>query len=247
GGFGSDFIVSGEDGSEVLGGPGNDFILGSKGKELWFGNEGDDWIERGTSDGAAGDNFDPIGNEPVKGNDVFLGDGGPDNTDGEGGDDVYIATPSEADRFIGFGGFDWATYKMEPVGVTVSLDSNERFFDQPIVPGSASSILSRLDLVEGLSGTKFDDFLLGDDSDATLIAGAGADAFGSILLNPGLISGLQTFLNQFKGTPATPVVTRFGDGNIILGGQGSDIIMGRGGDDLIDGDLWLDVYISVRS
>src|SRR5262249_10267353 len=116
-----------------------------------------------------------------------------------------------------------------------------------IVPGSASSILSRLDLVEGLSGTKFDDFLLGDDSDAALIAGAGADAFGSILLNPGLIGGLQTFLNQFKGTPATPVVTRFGDGNIILGGQGSDIIMGRGGDDLIDGDLWLDVYISVRS
>jgi Ca2+-binding RTX toxin-like protein len=247
GGFGSDFIVTGEDGSEALGGPGNDFIMGSKANEFSFGNEGDDWIERGTSDGAAGDNFDPIGNEPVKGNDVFLGDGGPDNIDGEGGDDMYIATPSEADRFIGFGGFDWATYKLDPIGVTVSLDSNDRFFDQPIVPGSASSILSRLDVVEGLSGTKFGDFLFGDDSDAAALAGAGADAEGSILLHPGLINGLQDFLNQMLGTPAVPVVTRFDGGNIILGGQGSDQIMGRGGNDLIDGDLWLDVYISVRS
>src|SRR5262249_33796098 len=73
------------------------------------------------------------------------------------------------------------------------------------------------------------------------------DAEGSILLHPGLIDGLQAFLNQMLGTPAVPVVTRFDGGNIILGGQGSDQIMGRGGDDLIDGDLSLDVYISVRS
>ena len=42
-------------------------------------------------------------------------------------------------------------------------------------------------------------------------------------------------------------VTSFGAGNIILGGDGSDIIEGRGGDDLIDGDLALNVRISVRS
>ena len=36
-------------------------------------------------------------------------------------------------------------------------------------------------------------------------------------------------------------------GNIILGGDGSDIIEGRGGDDLIDGDTWLNVRISVRA
>jgi Ca2+-binding RTX toxin-like protein len=247
GGFGSDFIITGEDVSEAIGGPGNDFIFGSKGNEFSFGNEGDDWIERGTSDGAAGDNFDPFGNEPVKGNDVILGDGGPDNVDGEGGDDIYIGTASEADRFIGFGGFDWATYKNDTVGVTISLDSNERFFDQPVQPGSTASILSRLDLVEGLSGSHHDDFLLGDNSDAAALAGAGADAEGSILLHPGLIDGLQDFLNDFLGTTATPVVTRFDGGNIIVGGEGSDIIMGRGGNDLIDGDAWLNVRISVRA
>src|SRR5262249_48619215 len=55
------------------------------------------------------------------------------------------------------------------------------------------------------------------------------------------------FLNAFLGTPTTPVVTSFGAGNIILGGEGSDIIVGQGGDDLIDGDAWLNVRISVRS
>jgi Ca2+-binding RTX toxin-like protein len=268
GGFGQDFIVAGEDASEVFGGPGNDFLFGTKGDEFSFGNEGDDWIERGTSDGAAGDNFDPFGNEPIKGNDVFKGDGGPDNVDGEGGDDIYIATPSESDRFIGFGGFDWATFKDDSVGVTVGLDSSLRFFDQPQVPGSTSSIISRLDLVEGLSGSHHDDFLYGDDADFTTISTAGVPPTGSLLLNPGLIDGLQDFLDTIfrfdlappgGGTPVlptgdlftlvgtTPHISQFGSGNIILGGEGSDIIMGQGGDDLIDGDAWLNVRISVRS
>ncbi len=38
----------------------------------------------------------------------------------------------------------------------------------------------------------------------------------------------------------------FAGGNIILGGDGSDRIEGRGGDDRIDGDAWLNVRISVR-
>jgi len=43
------------------------------------------------------------------------------------------------------------------------------------------------------------------------------------------------------------VPTSFDAGNIILGGEGSDIIAGQGGDDLIDGDAWLNVRISVRA
>ena len=38
----------------------------------------------------------------------------------------------------------------------------------------------------------------------------------------------------------------FARGNILLGGAGSDIIQGRGGDDIIDGDKELNVRISVR-
>src|SRR4029077_13848843 len=40
-------------------------------------------------------------------------------------------------------------------------------------------------------------------------------------------------------------VTAFTTGNIILGGDGSDIMMGRDGEDIIDGDAWLNVRIGV--
>jgi hypothetical protein len=62
-----------------------------------------------------------------------------------------------------------------------------------------------------------------------------------------LISGLQTFLDHAALDPAgTTHVTSFTTGNIIRGGDGSDIMMGRGGDDIIDGDAWLNVRISVH-
>ena len=51
------------------------------------------------------------------------------------------------------------------------------------------------------------------------------------------IAGLQAVLGAG--------VTAYSAGEIILGGDGSDTIMGRGGDDIIDGDKWLDVQIGV--
>ena len=92
--------------------------------------------------------------------------------------------------------------------------------------------------MEGLSGSKFGDILRGDDVDADTIINHGGTT-GSALTNVALISGLQALL----GAGATGFAT----GNIILGGDGSDIIEGRGGDDLIDGDKWLNVRISVRA
>ena len=38
----------------------------------------------------------------------------------------------------------------------------------------------------------------------------------------------------------------FEAGNIILGGAGSDTITGNGGDDILDGDRWLNVRISIK-
>src|SRR3546814_18133360 len=41
-------------------------------------------------------------------------------------------------------------------------------------------------------------------------------------------------------------VSSYNAGDIILGGDGSDTIRGNAGDDIIDGDKWLNVRISVR-
>ncbi|QXH34067.1 peroxidase family protein [Pseudomonas muyukensis] len=235
GGFGNDFIVTGEDASEAIGGQGNDFILGSKANEQDMGNEGDDWIEKGTSDGAPGDNFDPLGNDPVIGNDVFIGGNENDKFNGEGGDDIMVGSLGFGDRYIGGSGYDWATFKGLAQGVTV--DYSDRFFDVPPVPGSGASALVRFDIMEGLSGSAHGDFLRGDNEDATSLPTAGAN--GSVLTNIGLINGLASLLQ--------PAATFYDGGNIILGGSGSDLIEGRGGDDIIDGDKWLNVRISVRA
>jgi Ca2+-binding RTX toxin-like protein len=235
GGFGNDFIVTGEDASEAIGGHGNDFILGSKANEQDMGNEGDDWIEKGTSDGAPGDNFDPLGNDPIVGHDVFIGGNENDKFNGEGGDDIMVGSLGFGDRYIGGSGFDWATFKGLAQGVTI--DFTDRFFDVPPVPGSGASALVRFDIMEGLSGSSHGDFLRGDNEDATSLPTAGAT--GSVLTNIDLINGLADLL------PAG--ATFFDGGNIILGGSGSDLIEGRGGDDIIDGDKWLNVRISVRA
>ncbi|PPK40706.1 heme peroxidase [Pseudomonas laurylsulfatiphila] len=235
GGFGNDFIVTGEDASEAIGGQGNDFILGSKANEQDMGNEGDDWIEKGTSDGAPGDNFDPLGNDPVIGHDVFVGGNENDKFNGEGGDDIMVGSLGMGDRYIGGSGYDWSTFKDLAQGVTI--DYSDRFFDVPPVPGSGASALVRFDIMEGLSGSSHGDFLRGDNEDATSLPTAGAT--GSVLTNINLINGLAGLL---------PVgATFFDGGNIILGGSGSDLIEGRGGDDIIDGDKWLNVRISVRA
>ncbi|MGH8383533.1 peroxidase family protein [Pseudomonas sp.] len=235
GGFGNDFIVTGEDASEAIGGHGNDFILGSKANEQDMGNEGDDWIEKGTSDGAPGDNFDPLGNDSVIGHDVYIGGNENDKFNGEGGDDIMVGSLGFGDRYIGGSGFDWATFKDLAQGV--SIDYSDRFFDVPLLPGSGASALVRFDVMEGLSGSSHGDFLRGDNEDATSLPTAGAT--GSVLTNINLINGLADLLSAGA--------TFFDGGNIILGGSGSDLIEGRGGDDIIDGDKWLNVRISVRA
>ncbi|NQD94099.1 heme peroxidase, partial [Pseudomonas sp. CrR25] len=238
GGFGQDFIINGEDSTETFGGPGNDFILGSNADEQNAGNEGDDWLEGGHLDGSPGDNFDPLGLDTVIGNDVYIGSGQTDIMNSEGGDDIMVGSAGPGDKYLGASGFDWATFKDDVTGVEIDL--TVRAIDT--APGPvAAGILARFREVEGLSGSAHSDILHGDDADAAVIATAGAQ--GSVLTNIALIDGLQALLDNAMGAP----VTSFGAGNIILGGDGSDIIEGRAGDDIIDGDKWLNVRISVRA
>jgi Ca2+-binding RTX toxin-like protein len=70
-----------------------------------------------------------------------------------------------------------------------------------------------------------------------------------VLTNFDLVSGLRSFVGTAGAGPDGILGNaddRFGAGNIILGGDGSDLIEGRAGNDLIDGDRWLNVRISVR-
>lgn len=244
GGTGSDFIITGNDISEVFGGLGNDFIFGNTPNEAMTGGEGNDWIQTGTADGSPGDNFDPFGRDQIRGNDVFLGNGGIDEFIGEGGDDIMngMAGPDKND---GDSGFDWVFTKGSTIAADIDLAKG-------ILPGPFVEVVDRFAFVEAASGWNLNDIVRGDNNtsvelelinpltgqnnaldDVNNPSGGGHSAAERIAL----IDGLSALLGG---------ATTFSAGNILLGGAGSDLIQGRGGDDIIDGDAWLNTRISVR-
>ncbi|RYY22577.1 MAG: heme peroxidase [Sphingomonadales bacterium] len=247
GGRGQDFIVLGNDaGTEVFAGEGNDFILGNITAERILGNEGDDWIEHGTFDGAPGDNFDEIfAHDGVVGHDVFFGLGGFDEFIGEGGDDIMVGSPGRA-KMAGMSGWDWAIYKDNTAATDADLTRGIVFDENPTPPQNATQ--DAYESIEGLSGSRFNDILSGSDVTAAERAPfdpdpavSGSEGYtGSNLDAAGIarVSGLQAVLGAG--------VTSYNAGDIILGGDGSDLIRGNAGDDIIDGDKWLNVRISVR-
>ncbi len=149
------------------------------------------------------------------------------------------------DRFFGQFGFDWATYKNDPFGL--EADMNNRLFAPPSLPASPGAILDRYAQTEALSGSAKSDILRGDDDRRPRRrrgdAGAIVDGLDHALydVNVDLINGLDDLLGDIDERLGDEV--RFSGGNILLGGASSDIIEGRGGNDLIDGDSWLNVRI----
>ena len=180
----------------------------------------------------------------MPGNDIFVGGGGFDEMIGEGGDDIFVGSDAQ-DKMDGMSGFDWVTYKNDTIrrhgrpDAARRLQSSRRSRHRPPRfsiaspkwkvcrdPSSPTSCAATTSTRRHRHVQRQDGAL---------------DAAGIALTNLRLsISGLQAL-------PRRGRVTGFGTGNIILGGDGSDIIEGRGGDDLIDGDKWLNVRISVRA
>ena len=251
GGQGSDAILIGQDASEAFGGQDSDFILGGSGADNLLGNEGDDWIEGGEGfDTISGDNSELFFNSTIIGHDVAWGQGNDQDYDLESGDDIAFSGIG-IQRFEGMFGFDWAIAKYDVAGADWDADI-------PIFTSVPAEILrDRFDLMEAFSGWNFNDVIRGDDR-GTLGALGGLDPnldFDDHLLDAaGLarIAGMTQWFGGVRGSLAAlspdayadPSVM-FRDGNILLGGAGSDTLQGRGGFDLIDGDAWLNVRIRI--
>jgi Ca2+-binding RTX toxin-like protein len=226
GGRGNDFIVGGNDTTETFAGPGNDFVFAGDAEDTVFGDDGDDWIEggQGPFNLLQGDNGAPFQDDPNEaGHDVMFSYGGEQDYDAEGGDDVMLLGPG-IQRSEGMLGFDWTSHKSDPQA------GNSDMRITGLLPPSVETNRDRFDLVESLSGWNANDTLRGDDRDEAAMRGHQLNAQGIAR-----VSGLQGLL------PAG--ATGFTGGNILLGGAGSDTIEGRGGDDLVDGDAWLNVQL----
>ncbi|MGN7250575.1 peroxidase family protein [Arthrobacter sp. SAFR-014] len=259
GGDGKDFTNGGANANETFAGAGDDFVMLGQSLDAAFGDSGDDWEEGGDQpDLMQGDsgNLFFLDDSQKPGHDILIGQGGDDDYDMEGGDDIGLGGPG-IEKVAGASGYDWEIGLGDPQPQNLDLDL-------PLVPLDilTADVRDKFNEVEAASGWKFDDKIRGDD---VVPSGVGGGGFiGCNVLNQeGLdrIAGLDDLVPTLS-TPAdtvigasaskdcpllTPGSNVWGGGNILLGGGGSDVLEGRGADDIIDGDRYLSVRLSVRT
>jgi len=255
GGDGNDLTVGGANGNVHFAGPGDDFIIAGQGENMGVGDSGDDWIEGGDQvDLVIGDSsslFFDDHNQP--GNDILIGKGGDDDYDMEGGDDIGVGGPG-IEKNAGAAGYDWLIGQGDPQPQDADLDL-------PIVEVllGVNGVRDRFNELEALSGWNLNDTLRGDSIIPSQRAGGGfigCDALDQAGLDR--IAGLDALVPPLT-VDSAPIIAAsatnhcplvgpvWGEGNILLGGGGSDSIEGRGADDIIDGDHYLAVRLSVRA
>jgi Ca2+-binding RTX toxin-like protein len=158
------------------------------------------------------------GNDRVEGrdgNDIIFGEQGEDALYGENGDD-FLVGGTEADVLNGGAGNDTASYFTSATRVSVSLTTGTGW------AGDAEG--DRLETIENLEGSQFEDLLIGDSVNNILSGLGGNDLIygeaGDDLLDGG------TGSDRLYG----------GDGNDQLYGQaGEDLLKGEAGDDQLNG------------
>ena len=176
-----DLLIGDERANVLDGGDGDDTLIGGGGDDTLIGGDGVDIADfSGLADGvtmdlAAGTGSTGaggtvlIGVEGVQGSagdDVLAGDGGANVFDGGDGDDI-LAGRGGADTLIGGDGVDTADYSESGAGVTVNLA------DGTGLGGDAEGDV--LSGIENLTGSDFDDLLIGDEHANLLDGGAGND------------------------------------------------------------------------
>ncbi|MEP7194343.1 MAG: peroxidase family protein, partial [Actinomycetota bacterium] len=255
GGDGQDFTTGGANDNQSFSGQGNDFIMAGDGGDTAAGGAGDDWMEGGSGvDLLQGDNGAPFLDDPgqvAPGNDILVGQVGDNFYVAEGGDDVMESSPG-VDMNSGGAGWDWVASQFDTQPANFDLGQNLNPLPLPI-PGAVSR--NRFQEVEALSGNNLNDHLVGDNTVPSSVGGggfSGCDALDQVGINR--IAGLDALIpplvnkvaNSIPGIHCPLTGPIWGEGNILLGGAGSDTIEGRGGNDIIDGAAALQVRISVR-
>ncbi|NDP59691.1 MAG: calcium-binding protein, partial [Oxalobacteraceae bacterium] len=255
--IGSDFNdnLIGDAGANTLdGGAGNDLLEGGAGADLLRGGAGDDTasyassalgvrvnLTTGIGQGgdAQGDVLQDIDNLIGSRNaDTLTGNAGNNRLDGGAGDDL-LSGEAGADTLIGGAGNDTASYAGAQASVQVSLDNP--------ASNTGDAAGDTFDSIENLTGSGFNDVLIGDAGDNVLEGGAGADVLdggaGNDTASYAHSSGaVQVDLSGLLANSGTDAA---GDQLIrienVLGSAFDDTLRGDAGDNRLDGGAGNDI------
>lgn len=277
GNSGSDFLQGMGGADSLYGDTGDDILEGGGGADYMDGGDGYDVVtyvnsadavllnlgSAGDGGDAAGDNFanieayqgsshgDNITGSP--GNDNLFGYKGGDLINGAGGDDV-ISGDEGSDNLSGGEGYDRVSYELSSVAVNVNL-STER-----ATSGSDTDTLSGF---EQVSGSRYNDTLIGGDLNDVFVGGRGnvvspgdsIDGGGGIdsssyITSTGAVTvnlttgnntggdaqgDTLTNIEQVEGSRYNDNITGDDQSNYLLGQDGNDVLSGMGNADSLYG------------
>jgi len=191
GGAGNDQLLGGDGNDQLRGGTGADYLDGGAGTDIAYYYDSATSVSVSLTDGrgytgdAAGDTFFSIENvvgsnyndliEGNAGNNELMGLAGQDHLVGGAGDDRLFGGDQDdslvgglgADRLDGGNGNDWVQYGFSQSGITVNLST-----------GVGSGGEAQGDTyfgIENVSGTNFDDMLIGNAGNNRFYGGNGND------------------------------------------------------------------------
>ena len=209
GGDGSDDLYGGDDDDNLSGGIGNDDLDGGHANDTLYGDSGDDHLEGG------------IGDDRLQGGDgadELHGGEGRDYLDGGFGNDHLVADSDlDYDLYIGGAGKDTLDFSASLGPVVANLATG--LVQQQV--GSVA-VNDKVQSVEVLVGSGFDDKLHGSSSSDELSGGQGNDSIsggrGSDVLTGG--EGDDVFVYTFAyesglTTQTRDVITDFAEGDLI--------------------------------
>ncbi|MDD5049138.1 MAG: hypothetical protein PHH09_09440, partial [Methanoregulaceae archaeon] len=249
GGAGDDLLIGGEGTDELYGGEGDDALDGGKDGDILDGGSGSDIVSyqtfetdvdgngltvnltdatKSTGD-ALGDTF--IGIENIygsMGNDILVGNTGSNLLAGMDGNDTLVGMGGD-DVMDGGIGWDMVSYSYKDYNESaieatggVNVDLGDKDGTNAEAKDSSGTIVSTdtLIYIEDVTGTSYNDTLIGDLLANILIGGGGDDIIYGMSGTDTLIGGEDD--DQLFGG---------GDSDILIGGAGADVLDGGGEND----------------
>ena len=271
-GSGFDDLLIGDAGNFLDGGAGNDTLIGSNGEDILLGGDGNDILSgasgRDSLDGGAGNDEIDIGRlsliEGGLGDDIFnfeaLGDAAI-VTDVGGNDTLFFETgsiglltinPVAFLMFIEEGNLfvesaldeDANVVTVEDFAATTSIESFvfESVGSTPFLFAAAGTtgndLLIGLESTLTLAGGDGNDIVQAGDSDVVNLTGGDGDDF---------IIGSEEIVNTLDGGIGNDVLSALGgvggEGNLLLGGSGNDILIAGETDTVLQGGADDDTYV----
>jgi Ca2+-binding RTX toxin-like protein len=266
GGIGNDTLDGGAGNDILIGGAGTDTLIGGTGNDFYFvdnvndrvveqKDEGIDSVKAALNSYTLGSNVENLyfdgtgdfvgtGNELNSmifggaGNDTLIGGIGNDTLLGGDGNDTLIGGAG-ADTLIGGAGNDTASYADATAGVTADLADSS--FNTGDAAGDTYSG------IENLTGSAFNDRLIGDANANVFDGGAGNDTVSYVsstigvtasLADPSVNTGAAAGdryirIENLEGTSLVDVLTGDNNDNMLFGRGGRDTLNGGGGNDTL--------------